>query len=94
MGTPLVVWPDRPHRFRRHAGSPPAAPQLAWHNDAVQTGPDGELFERTLMSDYRNTPLRNASVTQSGAEIDEGLRSYMLKVYNLMAMGQIGRAHV
>ncbi len=39
------------------------------------------------MSDYRNTPLRNASVTQSGAEIDEGLRRYMLKVYNLMALG-------
>jgi uncharacterized protein len=39
------------------------------------------------MSDYRNTPLRNAAVTHSGAEIDEGLRSYMLKVYNLMALG-------
>ncbi len=39
------------------------------------------------MSDYRNTPLRNASVTQSGTEIDEGLRTYMLKVYNLMALG-------
>jgi FtsH-binding integral membrane protein len=39
------------------------------------------------MSDYRNSPLRTATVTQSGAEIDEGLRSYMLKVYNLMAIG-------
>ena len=39
------------------------------------------------MSDYRNSPLRAATVTQSGAEIDEGLRSYMLKVYNLMAVG-------
>ncbi|MGL4490640.1 MAG: Bax inhibitor-1/YccA family protein [Rhizobiaceae bacterium] len=39
------------------------------------------------MSEYRNTPLRSVSSTQTGVEIDEGLRSYMLKVYNLMAMG-------
>jgi uncharacterized protein len=39
------------------------------------------------MSDYRNTPLRSVSSTQTDADIDEGLRSYMLKVYNLMAFG-------
>ncbi len=39
------------------------------------------------MSEYRNTPLRSVSSTQTGVEIDEGLRSYMLKVYNLMALG-------
>ncbi len=39
------------------------------------------------MSDYRNTSLRSVSSTQTGADIDEGLRSYMLKVYNLMALG-------
>jgi uncharacterized protein len=39
------------------------------------------------MSDYRNTPLRSVSSTQTGADIDEGLRTYMLKVYNLMAIG-------
>jgi uncharacterized protein len=39
------------------------------------------------MSDYRNTPLRSVSSTQTGADIDEGLRTYMLKVYNLMAFG-------
>jgi uncharacterized protein len=39
------------------------------------------------MSEYRNTPLRSVSNTQTGADIDEGLRSYMLRVYNLMAMG-------
>jgi uncharacterized protein len=41
------------------------------------------------MSDYRNTPLRSVSSTQTGADIDEGLRSYMLKVYNLMALGLV-----
>ena len=39
------------------------------------------------MSDYRNTPLRAGSIAQTGTEIDEGLRAYMLRVYNLMAMG-------
>ena len=39
------------------------------------------------MSDYRNTPLRSVSNAQVGADIDEGLRTYMLRVYNLMAVG-------
>lgn len=39
------------------------------------------------MSDYRNTPLRAGAIAQTGAEIDEGLRAYMLRVYNLMALG-------
>jgi uncharacterized protein len=39
------------------------------------------------MSDYRNSPLRSVSSTQVGADIDEGLRAYMLRVYNLMAVG-------
>ncbi len=39
------------------------------------------------MSDYRNTPLRSVTNAQVGADIDEGLRSYMLRVYNLMAVG-------
>lgn len=39
------------------------------------------------MSDYRNTPLRSVSSSQTSADIDEGLRTYMLKVYNLMALG-------
>ena len=38
------------------------------------------------MSDYRNSPLRAGSVAQTGTDIDEGLRSYMLRVYNLMAL--------
>nr|WP_316656780.1 Bax inhibitor-1/YccA family protein [uncultured Gellertiella sp.] len=38
------------------------------------------------MADLRNYQNRGAQ-TQSGAVIDEGLRTYMLKVYNLMAMG-------
>jgi uncharacterized protein len=39
------------------------------------------------MSDYRNSPLRSVSNTQVSADIDEGLRAYMLRVYNLMAVG-------
>jgi uncharacterized protein len=39
------------------------------------------------MSDYRNTPIRTGAATQTAGVIDEGLRAYMLKVYNLMAAG-------
>ncbi len=38
------------------------------------------------MADLRDYQTRTAQV-QAGAVIDEGLRSYMLKVYNLMAVG-------
>lgn len=38
------------------------------------------------MADLRDVQNRTAGA-QTGAVIDEGLRSYMLKVYNLMAMG-------
>jgi FtsH-binding integral membrane protein len=40
------------------------------------------------MADFRNIPNRAAGA-QTGALIDEGLRSYMLKVYNLMALGLV-----
>ncbi|AYG67692.1 MULTISPECIES: Bax inhibitor-1/YccA family protein [unclassified Rhizobium] len=39
------------------------------------------------MADFRNYQNRTQSGAQSGAMIDEGLRAYMLKVYNLMALG-------
>ena len=40
------------------------------------------------MADFNNYQNRMArSGVQSGAMIDEGLRAYMLKVYNLMALG-------
>ncbi|MEX3011739.1 Bax inhibitor-1/YccA family protein [Hoeflea sp. TYP-13] len=40
------------------------------------------------MADLRDYQARNQQVgTHAGAAIDEGLRSYMLRVYNLMAMG-------
>ena len=41
------------------------------------------------MSDFRDFQTRsmNAAGVRTGAEIDQGLRSYMLKVYNLMALG-------
>jgi len=40
------------------------------------------------MADFRNNQTRydNVSTTRTGAAIDEGLRSYMLKVYNYMAL--------
>ena len=39
------------------------------------------------MADFRNYQTRVTSGAQAGAVIDEGLRAYMLKVYNLMAIG-------
>ena len=39
------------------------------------------------MADFRNFPNRAQAGVQSDAMIDEGLRTYMLKVYNLMAVG-------
>ncbi len=40
------------------------------------------------MADFRNTPNRMAQTgANTGSMIDEGLRTYMLKVYNLMALG-------
>lgn len=39
------------------------------------------------MSDYQNSPSRSGLNSQTRADIDEGLRTYMLKVYNLMAFG-------
>ena len=40
------------------------------------------------MADFNNYQnLMAQSRAQSGAMIDEGLRTYMLKVYNLMALG-------
>ncbi|MDX3927535.1 MAG: Bax inhibitor-1/YccA family protein [Shinella sp.] len=42
------------------------------------------------MADFRNYQNRMAQTgTQTGAMIDEGLRSYMLRVYNLMALGLV-----
>jgi uncharacterized protein len=39
------------------------------------------------MADYRNFPARSGVGSRVDAGIDEGLRAYMLKVYNLMALG-------
>ena len=39
------------------------------------------------MSDYRSNPIRTGAATQTAGVIDEGLRAYMLRVYNLMAVG-------
>ena len=39
------------------------------------------------MTEPRNYQVRGQVGTRAGAVIDEGLRSYMLRVYNLMAMG-------
>ncbi|TFF19912.1 Bax inhibitor-1/YccA family protein [Jiella endophytica] len=39
------------------------------------------------MADYRNASVRSVPATGTRADIDQGLRSYMLKVYNLMAGG-------
>ncbi len=39
------------------------------------------------MADYRNAGARTVPAAGTRADIDQGLRSYMLKVYNLMAGG-------
>ncbi|KGF67515.1 membrane protein [Hoeflea sp. BAL378] len=39
------------------------------------------------MADFRNSNVRVANGAQAGVAIDEGLRAYMLRVYNIMAMG-------
>ena len=40
------------------------------------------------MADLRNYQTRTATTgAQAGAVIDEGLRAYMLRVYNMMALG-------
>jgi hypothetical protein len=40
------------------------------------------------MSDYKTTPAaRYGQTARTGAAVDQGLRSYMLRVYNYMAMG-------
>ncbi|WP_395449262.1 Bax inhibitor-1/YccA family protein [Aminobacter sp. UC22_36] len=42
------------------------------------------------MSDFRNYQTRMATAgSRTDASIDEGLRAYMLKVYNLMALGLV-----
>jgi FtsH-binding integral membrane protein len=42
------------------------------------------------MADFNNYQNRMAQTrAQSGALIDEGLRAYMLKVYNLMALALV-----
>jgi FtsH-binding integral membrane protein len=50
--------------------------------------PDGaEATEDSLMADLRNYQMRAAAGTRVDTGIDEGLRAYMIKVYNLMALG-------
>ena len=39
------------------------------------------------MAELRNYQSRPSGNAQSATKIDEGLRAYMLKVYNLMALG-------
>ncbi|MBO0904948.1 Bax inhibitor-1/YccA family protein [Jiella sonneratiae] len=39
------------------------------------------------MADYRNASVRSVPAAGTRTDIDQGLRSYMLKVYNLMAGG-------
>ena len=44
-------------------------------------------YKEGNMADFRNSNVRAANGAYAGATIDEGLRAYMLRVYNLMAMG-------
>ncbi|PWK76135.1 hypothetical protein C8K44_102122 [Aminobacter sp. AP02] len=52
--------------------------------------PDGAEATEETMSDFRNYQTRMATAgSRIDASIDEGLRAYMLKVYNLMALGLV-----
>ncbi len=52
--------------------------------------PDGAEATEETMSDFRNYQTRMATAgARADASIDEGLRAYMLKVYNLMALGLV-----
>jgi len=44
-------------------------------------------YKEEIMADFRNSNVRVAPGAHAGADIDAGLRAYMLRVYNLMAMG-------
>jgi FtsH-binding integral membrane protein len=44
-------------------------------------------YKEGNMADFRNSNVRVANGVQADAAIDEGLRAYMLRVYNIMAMG-------
>ena len=44
------------------------------------------------MADYRENQINYGTQTRAGAAYDEGLRSYMLGVYNYMALGIAGTA--
>src|SRR5690606_7968359 len=66
----------------RHAGVPPAAPGRM---------PDTRRNmsrKEEIMADLRNYQARVATPgSRADASIDEGLRAYMIRVYNLMALG-------
>jgi FtsH-binding integral membrane protein len=52
--------------------------------------PDGTEATEETMADLRNYQSRPAGAqTRSDAYIDQGLRTYMLRVYNLMAVGLV-----
>lgn len=58
----------------------------AWDFDPDTVNLTG-AYKEGNMADFRNSNVRAANGAYAGAAIDEGLRAYMLRVYNLMAMG-------
>ena len=64
----------------------------AWAARLCQAGPtpDGTEATEDIMADFRPYQVPNATTgARADAAIDQGLRAYMLKVYNLMAMGLV-----
>jgi FtsH-binding integral membrane protein len=53
----------------------------------INPTPDGTKQMRKTMADYRNIQARTPAGVRVDAGIDQGLRSYMLQVYNLMGIG-------
>ena len=57
---------------------------------ACRPTPDGTEAIEEIMADIRPYQTRVATAgTRTDASIDEGLRAYMLKVYNLMGLGLV-----
>ncbi len=88
------------HRSRNLSGNSLAALIHGPHIDApefdhetpITTGPavNGSLEgKEVIMSDYNTNPANRIGTpaTRAGVAVDQGLRAYMLRVYNYMALG-------
>ena len=79
-----LVLDARSHHILPQACWSPASG--AWARECARHR-DGAEKEETWLIFATIRPVSRLRGTRAGAAIDEGLRAYMLKVYNLMALG-------